>query len=75
MSATCDMAPSFDMLGYLLTEYGPMLTPSDVASVLRCHPAHARALCQSGQLPAVRIGSRWHIPAVKLAELLEAERG
>ena len=56
---------------YLFERYGPTMTPRDAGEVLHRHPAHIRALCQSGELPAARIGDRWHIATVKLAELWE----
>lgn len=56
---------------FLLDKYGPTMTPSQVAKVLHRHPSHIRALCQSGELPGVRIGERWHIPTAKLAAMLE----
>ncbi len=55
----------------LIDKYGMTLTTSDAGEVLNRHPSHIRALCQSGELPAVRIGDRWCIPTLKLAELLE----
>ena len=57
---------------YLISRYGVTITPKDAAKVLHQHPVHIRALCQSGKLPAVRIGDRWHIPTAKLAEIIEA---
>lgn len=63
--------PSFDLFGHLLEKYGPTMTPSDVGEVLHRHPSHIRALCQSGVLPAVRIGERWHISTAKLAQIIE----
>lgn len=55
-----------------LTErYGATMTPRDVAEVLGQHPAHVRGLCQSGELPAVRIGERWHVVTHRFAEMLD----
>lgn len=59
------------MRAYLLEKYGATMRPGDVAEVLRCHPSHVRAMCQRGELPAVRLGDRWHIITVKLASQLE----
>ena len=56
---------------YLLDRYGVTCTTANVAEVLHCHPSHVRVLCQSGELPGVRIGDRWHVPTAKLATLLE----
>lgn len=55
----------------LFEKYGPTMTPNDVGEVLHRHPSHIRMLCQSGKLPAVRIGERWHISTSRLAEILE----
>lgn len=57
----------------LVEQYGVTMTPKDVAEVLHQHPSHIRSLCQSGELPAVRIGDRWHIPTAKLAAMLDAD--
>ena len=59
------------MFDYLLERYGATMSTAHVAEVLHCHPSHVRALCQRGELPAVRIGERWHVPSAKLAALLE----
>ena len=64
-------APRFDLFAYLLEKYGPMMTAKHVGEVTHHSESHIRALCQSGELPAVRIGNRWHIPTVKLAAILE----
>lgn len=58
-------------LAYLLDIYGATMTTTQAAEVLHNHPSHVRALCQAGELPAVRIGKRWFIPTAKLAEMLE----
>lgn len=55
----------------LSARYGMTLSPADVAEVLGCHQTHVRAMCADGELPAVRIGSRWFIPTAKMAELLD----
>ena len=59
------------MLDYLLDRYGPVMRTADVADVLHCHKSHVRAMCASGDLPAVRIGERWVIPTEKLTALIE----
>lgn len=65
------LPPKFDLFTHLLESYGPTMTPNDVGKALRCHPSHVRAMCQSGELPGVKIGERWHVPTAKLAEILE----
>ena len=56
----------------LTQKYGVTMSPGDAAKVLHHHPTHIRNMCKRGELPAVRIGARWHIPTAKLAEMLEA---
>ena len=51
--------------------YGPTMRTADVARVLHMHPSHVRALCQTGDLPGVRIGSRWVVPTANLAAMLD----
>lgn len=58
---------------YLLDKYGLTMTPNDVGEVLHSHPSHVRALCQTGELPAFRLGERWHISTAKLAEIIDGE--
>ena len=57
----------------LVEQYGLTMTPKNVSCVLSCHVTHVRAMCASGELPAVRIGGRWRIPTVKLAAMLEGD--
>lgn len=59
----------------LLEEFGPALTTKQAGDVLHRHQSHVRALCQAGELPAVRIGSRWHVGAVKLGAMLDGDEG
>lgn len=45
------------------------LTPKDVAARWGCHPNHVGRLCASGQLRAMKLGSRgWRISPEALAE-------
>lgn len=55
----------------LVGKYGAVMRVSHVAKELHCHPSHVRAMCASGELPAVKIGERWRVPTAKLAALLE----
>ena len=57
----------------LHSTYGPTMRTADVAHVLHMHLSHVRALCQTGDLPGVRIGSRWVVPTAKLAAMLDGE--
>lgn len=58
--------------GYLLDSYGLTMTPEDVAHELHQSAQHVRALCREGQLPAVRVGNRWHVSTVKLGQIMDA---
>ncbi len=55
----------------LIEQYGRVMKPDCVANELHCHPAHVRALCATGEIPAKKIGDRWIIPTAKFADLLE----
>ena len=57
----------------LKEKHGATMTPNDVARVLHQHPSHIRRLCETGQLPAVKIGERWHINTMKFAAMLDGE--
>ena len=59
----------------LVEKYGATMKPRDVAEVLSCHASHVRSLCQSGEIPAVRIGDRWVIPTARFAAMLEGVSG
>ena len=58
---------------YLLETYGPTMTPAHVGGVTHRHPSHIRALCQAGELPAVKVGGRWLIVTAKLGAMLDGE--
>ena len=57
----------------LKERYGTTMKPSQVAKELHQHPTHIRNLCVSGDLPAVRVGKRWHIPTAQFAAMFENE--
>jgi len=59
------------MTDYLLDRYGPTMDANQTGEITHHHPSHIRALFKSGELPGVKIGGRWIIPTVKLAEILE----
>lgn len=59
------------MLDYLISKYGTTMTPSQIAKELHRHPTYVRVMCQSGQLPAVRIGGRWYVPTEAFYTLFE----
>ncbi|WP_374545042.1 helix-turn-helix domain-containing protein [Rhodoblastus sp.] len=33
-------------------------TPDEVAAILKCSPAHVRAMCARGEIPAFRLGGK-----------------
>ena len=71
-AATSAAAVDFNSIAdYLLERFGPVMTAKQAADVLHHHPSHIRALCQSGDLPAFRIGDRWHLRTVELAGVIE----
>lgn len=47
-----------------------LLTPAQVAEILRCTPRTVHNLIQDGRLPAVRVGRRYRIPRSALDALL-----
>jgi len=55
----------------LVARYGLTMTPKQASELLQCHPTHIRVMCASGELPAVKIGDRWHVLTAKLAVMLE----
>ena len=48
-----------------------MLTIEEVAERLRVSPAQVRAMIRRGELPAVKIGSRWRMTSAALEAHLE----
>jgi hypothetical protein len=49
----------------------PAHTPAEVAAILRMHPVFVRSLFTGRRIPgAVRIGSRWILPAPALDRIL-----
>ena len=49
----------------------PAHTPNEVAAVLRLHPTYTRSLFTRHLIPgAIRIGSRWILPAEALDQIL-----
>lgn len=60
--------------GYLSDKYGSAtLTASQFAAETHHHPSHIRALFQRGDLPGVRIGSRWCITLANAAAAIDGE--
>lgn len=44
-----------------LEDYPPMVSPKQLGELTGMHPETVRRLCQSGQLPARKIGKQWFI--------------
>ena len=50
----------------------PAYTPNEVAEIIRLHPTYVRLLFTRNRIPgAVRVGSRWILPAPALDRILE----
>ena len=61
----------FSTFEYLLGKYGPVMTTAQVAKLLQHHETHVRDLCSRGELPAFKIGKRWHIRTIEIAAIIE----
>lgn len=44
----------------------------DISEMLGVNVATARRMCANGELPAVRIGRKWYVPAKSLEQKLAA---
>lgn len=58
----------------LLEGFSPMGTPEEASEFLHIHINSIRAMCRSGELPAIKVGKHWRIPKVWLAEFIERSR-
>lgn len=59
---------------YLEGKYGRrLLKPSELAGEVGCHPSHIRAMCQCGDVHAVKIGCRWYVPVAECARVIEGK--
>ena len=47
-----------------------VVTTSEAAQFLGCHPKTVRTLCQRGEIRAVKLGAEWRIPTEALDELI-----
>lgn len=56
--------------GGALAGFPDVLAVEDVALILGLSQSTIRVLLNQGQLPGVRLGRKWFIPRVRLAELL-----
>lgn len=53
-----------------LAEYGCVMTPGQVADVLRVTPKCVRDMCEAGRLHASKAGRLWRIPKPALVDHL-----
>jgi excisionase family DNA binding protein len=44
----------------------------EIAQILRCDPRTVRRACESGAIPAIRLGTEWRIPVAWLVEQARA---
>lgn len=63
-------AEDFSLFDYLLEKHGPVMRTAAVADLLHMHPNHVRNMAKDGELPAIRVGSRWIFPTAKIAALV-----
>lgn len=50
-----------------------VVTTSEAAQFLGCHPKTVRNLCQNGELRAIKLGAEWRIPTQALEEFVGNE--
>lgn len=55
-----------------MTNYGKnaFMNTAETAELCRCSESHVRAMCQRGELPAVRFGGRWLVKRRELESML-----
>ena len=58
----------------LFSDYPDLLTPAHIAEITGQCEATARAMCARGELPAVRIGTRWYVPKPSMVEFVTGGR-
>lgn len=51
-------------------EEHPLLTSTEVASILRRSPGTVNRAIRAGELPSVSVGGRRYVPTAKLCELV-----
>lgn len=64
--------PTDDNLDPVFKDLPPLLTPAEVAEVLRMHPQGVYTWLHEGILPAYKLGSTWFIPRDALRATLVA---
>lgn len=63
--------PAFKLASDLRMSHGDMLSVAEVAQILGCTTRTAYKLCNSGQVPTIRINRTLHVPTVLFAQYLE----
>lgn len=51
-----------------------VVTTTQAAQYLDCHPKTVRQLCQRGEIRAIKLGSEWRIPTEALDEFVHANQ-
>lgn len=72
-AVAADVNHSISTAALLVASYGLMLSSDNAADVFGCSASHMRAMCASGEIPAIKVSQRWRIPAVKLAAIIDGE--
>lgn len=49
------------------------IDPDEAGIAMNMHAGHVRRLLRDGELPGVKVGSRWLIPLAKLAAILDGD--
>lgn len=63
--------PAFKLASELRVSHGDMLSVAEVAQILGITTRTAYKLCNSGEIPTIRINRTLHIPTVLFAQYLE----
>jgi excisionase family DNA binding protein len=54
-----------------LSEYGPVLTPEEVAEVLQLNQEHLVRLMRNGEFPGFRVKGTWRVKRSALQDVLD----
>lgn len=50
-----------------------VVTATQAAQYLDCHPKTVRTLCQQGKIRAIKLGSEWRIPTEALDKFINGK--
>ena len=56
-----------------MEEKSSLMTVNELAEYLKLHPLTVRKLARDGQLPAFKVGRRWHVKRDELEKWMERE--